>query len=300
MAYLLNLARYVMPAIVASFFDGSDKDAVYWAFRETLTPDIMNFASLAFFSFALFFLLKLTSIKTLLIAVLLLIVNDLLGVVQWNCPELLQVFMGNIFWTCDLSCFPLFSWLIFPVYGYLISEYMLKLGNEEHRRFWRKLAAGSVVVILVMRGIVSYFGMDFMMVANPPINNYVTSTMTVVIDIAFANIVIYCCYELYNLLHLQVFNKYMQSFSANVNSFYIMQWIFVGWWEFIRSGLGYRYSADIGVVYYWALSTSFLVLSAVFAPCLRRHILSPLERAIANLPVFAKRRNRESTIAISN
>lgn len=282
MAYSLNIVRYVIPAVGTSFFDGSDKDAVYYSIQYTLSPDIMNFASLAFFSFALFFFLKLSRTKILAIAALLMVVNDLLGYIKWNCPELLQVFVGNIFWTCDWSFFPLFSWLSFVSFGYYVAEYMMNIAPENHRLFWRKLALGSLAVLGVMWGLVSYLGMDFWLVAIPPLNDYITSTMTVIIDIASTNIVIWLLYELYSLFNWQRFNKYIQGFSENVNSFYIMQWIFVGWWEFIRFGMGYRYSADIGVTYYWVTAISICILSIIIAPSLRKHVLLPIERYIVS------------------
>lgn len=280
-SYILNIFRFLVPAVVAYLFSGTpDWMGIDLAIICCIAPDIMTFAGFAFLTLAFLTYLKFSKTKMLVVALVLMVINDLLANVEYHCPEIVQVALGSFVWTNGYSFFPLFSWFIYPVYGYFIADYVINTAPENLRRFWRKVALISASVLLVMLGIISYFGLEFWKVAVPPLNDYITSSMTNVIDVCATNMVIYFGYEFYHWLKLQRFNNYIQHFSVNLNAFYMIHWLIVGSWQFYRLGAGRANIVDVGITFFWVTSVTTCVVSIILAPYFRKYILLPAEKYV--------------------
>lgn len=280
-SYILNIFRFLVPAVVAYLFSGTpDWMGIDLAIICCIAPDIMTFAGFAFLTLAFLTYLKFSKTKMLVVALVLMVINDLLANVEYHCPEFVQVALGSFVWTNGYSFFPLFAWFMFPVYGYFLADYVMEIPSEKLRAFWRKIAFISTVIMVLMWGVISYLGMDFWKVAIPPFNDYVTSSMTVVIDICATNMVIYLGYELYYWLNLQRFNNYIRGFSVNINAYYMVHWLIVGSWQFYRLGAGRYNVADVGITFFWVTSVTTCVVSIILAPYFRKYILLPAEKYV--------------------
>lgn len=299
-SYVLNIFRSLAPAVVVCLVsEAADWQSVKESLTYLIAPDIMTFAGMAFLTLAFFTYLNFTKTKMLFVAIVLLAINESLANVEYHCPYLCKVALGSFVWTDDTSFFPLFSWLIFPVYGYFIADHVMNTVPENLRAFWRKLAFVSMVIVTLMWGIIPCLGMDFWLVAVPPLNHYITSPMTVVIDVCAANVVIYLGYEIYHWLNLKSFNEQIQAFSENLNAFYMIHWIIIGAVEFTRLGMGHYGSADIGRICYLFMSVGLCVVSAIIAPYFRRYILHSAEEFFTGFSTLERRVEKDKTESLN-
>lgn len=124
---VLNIFRYAIPYQLHWAITGNESYLVYHALN--FSSDIMQFAGLSFLLVALTKQLKLSTFKTLWLAVALSLAGYVLGGVQTGCYSFDQIL--GMFWGTDTeSFFPLFNWFIFVAAGQLFGEWYMKLADK--------------------------------------------------------------------------------------------------------------------------------------------------------------------------
>ena len=127
-AALLEVFRTAIPGFLEwlLFRDPECIEYVYLFFE----VDILQFAAMAMLVLALFKQCRLKPTVMVILAVLCSVAGQLL---QWvsTGSDIGDMAAGFIWHSCDYSYFPLLSWLIFPVCGYVFGDTWLKLKDKD-------------------------------------------------------------------------------------------------------------------------------------------------------------------------
>ena len=152
-ALLLEIARTAIPGFLEwlIFRDPECIEYVYLFFE----ADILQFAALAILVIALFKKLNLKPYVMVIIAALCSVAGQLL---QWvsTGSTIGDIITGFIWRSNDYSYFPLFSWLIFPVCGYVFGGIWQRLQNKE--TFFRLVTPVSWVISIVYFASMAFWG----------------------------------------------------------------------------------------------------------------------------------------------
>lgn len=127
-ALLLEIARTAIPGFLEwlMFRDPECIEYVYLFFE----ADILQFAALSMLTIALFQKMNLKPYVMVIIAALCSVAGQLL---QWvsTGSDIVDIAAGFIWHSHDYSYFPLLSWLIFPVCGYVFGGIWQRIENKE-------------------------------------------------------------------------------------------------------------------------------------------------------------------------
>lgn len=125
---LLNIFRYAIPNQLHWVITGDESYLVSHALN--FSSDIMQFAGLSFLLVTLTWQLKFSSSMTLLLAVLMSLIGNVLEGVQTDCYAFDQ-FLG-VFWGTETeSYFPLFNWFLFVAAGKMFGKWYKRLADKE-------------------------------------------------------------------------------------------------------------------------------------------------------------------------
>ena len=128
LGYLLNFCRETIFVIIGNIIN---KPYSLRNFYDSLMfIDIMQFAGLAFIVLALFKKHKITPVQQVMIGLLCAGLGEILAN-KSTCNIYLDDIFGLIWGTCEVSCFPLLNWLIFPCFGVLFGE-LLQHCNDKN------------------------------------------------------------------------------------------------------------------------------------------------------------------------
>ena len=145
---LLNIVRYGLEGLVGPILL---EDPTYLSLLIlVISVDIMQFAGMAFLLLALLEKLKMGSIGTLAIGIVLSLAGTLLVGVETGIYPLDQL-IGFLWGTTTESYFPLFNWFIFVAMGKLYGEYYVRI--RDYARWYRvvlPVAAALTALYLVL------------------------------------------------------------------------------------------------------------------------------------------------------
>ena len=267
--YLLNIARGGIPAIVFGLIF-KQYDAIKELRICLLQSDILFFAGAAFLFFALMKHWNVKPYHILVIAIFLLALDILIpnGITQ---NYTLRALLGNIFYVSSGSCFPLLSWLIFPTVGYLMGGYLKKLPDEKSiNSFFRDMLFGSIAVLLCTAACLKNYGLNPLLIATSPANDYITDLFNVLLDLAIAGIWFSVIHFLYGCIHSVRIKRVADIISRGILSFFVIQWLFVGWIEYLFYCSGYPKSLS---------DASFFIISVlVFAASLTLAVIRQIRK----------------------
>ena len=138
---LLEIARTVIPCFI-EWLIFRDFEALAYA-NEIVCVDILQFATMAFFAFALLKKLKVGFVPMLLISAVLSVAGQLLQGVATGSVVIDRVL--GFFWnTNPTAFFPFFNWFIAPVIGYGLGKMWLRLTDKA--TFFRIVTPISLVI----------------------------------------------------------------------------------------------------------------------------------------------------------
>ena len=225
---ILNLVRWVLPALVLFFVHGiSMSEDIFFFFAS----DIYYFVGFFYLFYALMLKLKLSTPWILLITIVMLTINTLLTPIMSDIVTnyYLTAIVGNIVYIDGTSCFPLLSWAIFPTVGILLGDVLKKVTDEKRGSIMKRMLIFSPVVFISYLVSLSLYGHDVMKVMVSPLNDYITDLPNVILMISLALFLFSVLYYVSNLIDETKFMKFMMKISTHIVPFYMLQWILVSW-----------------------------------------------------------------------
>ena len=230
LAYLLNFLRGTLPLTVLSpwidadapFFQGESLRMKWLSML--FAVDILHFAGLTFLFFAIVRYFKLNKASLFVVGLALALV-ELLIVPHTTKSTVMNEFIGLFFRVDRNSAFPFFSWIPFPIAGYLFGGLLRKCRNK-NSFYAFLLAAGSLLFILFtvtalkyqvplgMRDDDVYYAQDFYRVLWGV--SFILPWLSLLYFLSF------CIPEGF-------LPDTIKRWSRNVNGIYMVHWVIIGW-----------------------------------------------------------------------
>ncbi len=274
---ILNFFRYALPGFIGIIFSPNNevrKNVLSMIGYGMINSDILAFAGLAFIIFAIFKKLKLKPIYILLISLALYLINELLiinllsPILDNNLHYMVNNLLGNFIYINSDSTFSLLEWLIVVALGYALGNYFII--NKEDNKITKSYALFSmiglilsaiVIIISILvdnRNIFSIFSHNI----NHTRMDYVCliTNITICIILLFIGNLIY---KTKKIKENERFNNFIVNFSININSYYIIQWILVGFVMFICGGVGLWGSHNV-IAIVGILGIIFITIASYF------------------------------------
>ncbi len=255
---LLNIVRFVIPALVVQIFGKADVLAE--ALQEILCCDIYDFVGLYLLFYALMKRLKMSNSVMLLITLVMMWANTKWGGTSTNI-ELLDCFLGRFIYINDRSCFPLLSWAIFPTLGIFIGQIYQNIQEETRGKILLKVAIGSFILDEVIYATLVSYGLDYYMVAVSPANAYITDIINVFILILIFGKLLPIAYWIVTRFEKSLPVRWLCSLSSVIMSFYVIQWVIIGWLEYMLTFALPEHSVSEGLFY--AIFAGVMILTLV-------------------------------------
>ena len=151
LGYILNICRFLIPYLIGYSITGDSAYYLEQLLYKVLCNDIFAFAGLAMMIMALFVKLKISKTVMLIICTVLCALGTLFNGVDVGNP-LGNIFLGYIVGTEDaaglvVSDFPIFNWLIFPVFGYVFGHVLRRVQNKN--LFYLTFSLPSLIIAIV-------------------------------------------------------------------------------------------------------------------------------------------------------
>lgn len=224
LSYLYNFLVYALPHLIVYFKDG-DAEQLPTAIEEFANVDILQFASLAFLTFAL---IKKINIKTkpLIVSTLLVV-----AVGEWITdhvifPEgFIRYALGLIFGTSEISYFPYCSWIGFPVAGYIFGQKLSQC--YEKKAFYKTLFKIFMPIYFVLLFNSLEMVIDFGQVKGDyQLSYYHMGLYGNICLISFALWWVGMCYYLSKKMS-KWFVDYLKKLSTNITVIYVVQYAII-------------------------------------------------------------------------
>ncbi|MBR0399508.1 MAG: hypothetical protein IJH95_01640 [Mogibacterium sp.] len=154
--YLLNTCRFLIPYLIGYAISGDREHFIDPLMYRWLGNDILLFASLAIMTSALFRLFRISDRAMILISLCATLftsaVYALTGDSLDTGSKYGNIFLGYIIGTDDatgyvISDFPLLTWLIFPVCGYVFGKVLLRV--KDRNKFYSLISPPFLLIALI-------------------------------------------------------------------------------------------------------------------------------------------------------
>ncbi|OQB16073.1 MAG: Acyltransferase family protein [Firmicutes bacterium ADurb.Bin193] len=224
MAYALGLFRDVIPSFISSVIN-EDSEIFKDGVLELLGVDILQFAGLTFLFFALVIKLKLKIWQIFSCAIVFSAIGAILGETSTGIFGL-DVLAGLFWGSWDRSWFPFFSWIFFPVSGYIFGTVLMHCNNKTD--MYKRILIISAVLLIPLTVLSYNYGIKFGAFGDLWQQQYYHQDL-------FGNIVltVFSLFWISLLYFLTLpfknrgFNT-LSRWSKNVNQIYIAHWIILG------------------------------------------------------------------------
>lgn len=268
---ILNIFRFILPYSVVSFFT---KNVAY--FKESLElfvlSDILPFAGFAFIFFALVKKWKIPNFLVLSIGLLFTVIQNFLPH-----PIIHNVYSryltGYFIYVDESSFFPIISWLIYPIIGYLLGQkYLENIDKNIYYLIVGFLSLFIFIVTNVCLFITNSMDTRYYLFME---NGFQMDLFTTLI-VAPTSVMILCiAYLIGKIITSLKFKDFIASISKNINSIYCIHWVIVKTlWAFaiiLVFKLEYNYIFIIGF--------GIFVLSSILAytrNCLKNYFIKQI------------------------
>ena len=224
-----------------------------------LSNDVLIFAGLAFFFFALVKKFRIPNIAVLAIALGFLISAYFVPTDCFSDIPALQGLFGWIYWQdWGYSFFSFAQWIIFPVFGYLFGQYLIK--QQNYPRFYLRLFLISAAGIVIFISLCMLSGIDI--TSFYTLQNFSLYRITVLS--ALWCILFFCLFlPLFYLVSKKISGTKISSvvlkMSRNITPIYCTQWMLIVVvmafaYDFVPIGYPAYFLISIGV-----LTASYLI-----------------------------------------
>ncbi len=158
--YLSNTCRFLIPYLIGYRISGDTGQFIEPLFYRWLGNDVLLFAGLATITIAIFRHFRLSDGAMLGIAAAMTVAASLLGDVDTH-SMFGNIFLGYLIGTDDatglvISDFPLLTWLIVPVAGFVFGKILIRVKNK--REFYRLVSVVPLILALAYFPVGIHFG----------------------------------------------------------------------------------------------------------------------------------------------
>jgi len=232
---MLNVYRFIIPSIIGTIFTGETEDfyGEYGTLYFTLTPDIYDFAGLAFILLGFLTKYKISPLAIILIAMLMVTIDTIIPDFSTGITYI-DGFLGRFIYMNEDSCFPLLTWFVFPTIGYYVGYYYKNFEKEIQRKYFMiKTFFISFTALVGFCFVLNSYDIDPLLIMTSPANTYITDFTNVVMLTFLAGM----WFALFYFIYFKVKNtKICQFFvfiSKDILLYYVTQWIIIGWAEYM-------------------------------------------------------------------
>ncbi|MCR5543738.1 MAG: heparan-alpha-glucosaminide N-acetyltransferase domain-containing protein [Eubacterium sp.] len=191
---------------------------------------ILQFAGMAFFAIALMKKLKLPLPGMLAVSLILSVAGTCLN--TYDMTGWKQYLLGLFFMTNEVTSFPLFLWLYYPVAGMIFAYFLLRVNDK--KRFYTMLFIFSVIGIILTSVIYYLCGIDLKSMYMLMNRTFYTQSVWHYIFTTFvilAGMSVY--YALSELITAEPVVRFVSFLGKNLDVVYIVQWLVVSYIEVI-------------------------------------------------------------------
>ncbi|MBQ0126011.1 MAG: hypothetical protein KBS59_06810 [Clostridiales bacterium] len=171
--------------------------------------------------------LKLSPGLMLIISVIMLIINYLLSGVFKTDSETVNALIGNIIYVDDDSIFPLFSWSVFPVFGYFAKKVFENKDDKKATSILFCSFAVSIVIFATAAILLNAFGYDVFKIIVSPLNDYKTDMINVVLLLCLNTVFIGIVFFMINTICKSKIFLSVSLLSKNILPFFTVHWLVV-------------------------------------------------------------------------
>lgn len=224
--YLSNTCRFLIPYLIGYKISGDREHFLDPLFYRWLGSDVLLFAGLAIITIAAFRYFKLSDKAMLGIAAVMTVSATLIGDVDTH-SMFGNIFLGYIVGTDDatgyvISDFPLLTWLIFPITGYLFGKVHIRI--KDKRAFYRITSLPALLVPLIYFPIGIHYGWGMFGEGQ---NCYYHMMIW---DVAVCLCLDLGMLGVWYLLSYYISNRgkgFLHEVSCNITAIYCIHWVFV-------------------------------------------------------------------------
>ena len=224
--YLSNTCRFLIPYLIGYKISGDREHFLEPLFYRWLGNDVLLFAGLALIAVAVFSYFKLSYKAMLGIAAVMTISATLIGDVDTG-SMFGNISLGYIVGTDDatgyvISDFPLLTWLIFPIAGYLFGKVHIRI--KDKGAFYRIVSPPALLVPLIYFPIGIHFGWGMFGEGQ---NCYYHMMIW---DVAVCLCLDLGMLGVWHLLSHYMSNRgkgFLHEVSCNITAIYCIHWVFV-------------------------------------------------------------------------
>lgn len=224
--YLSNTCRFLIPYLIGYKISGDREHFLDPLFYRWLGSDVLLFAGLAIITIAAFRYFKLSDKAMLGIAAVMTVSATLIGDVDTH-SMFGNIFLGYIVGTDDatgyvISDFPLLTWLIFPITGYLFGKIHIRI--KDKRAFYRITSPPALLVPLIYFPIGIHYGWGMFGEGQ---NCYYHMMIW---DVAVCLCLDLGMLGVWYLLSYYISNRgkgFLHEVSCNITAIYCIHWVFV-------------------------------------------------------------------------
>ena len=224
--YLSNTCRFLIPYLIGYKISGDREHFLEPLLYRWLGNDVLLFAGLALIAVAAFSYFKLSYKAMLGIAAVMTISATLIGDVDTR-SMFGNIFLGYIVGTDDatgyvISDFPLLTWLIFPIAGYLFGKVHIRI--KDKGAFYRIVSPPALLVPLIYFPIGIHFGWGMFGEGQ---NCYYHMMIW---DVAVCLCLDLGMLGVWHLLSHYMSNRgkgFLHEVSCNITAIYCIHWVFV-------------------------------------------------------------------------
>ena len=224
--YLSNTCRFLIPYLIGYKISGDSEHFLDPLYYRWLGNDVLLFAGLAIITIAAFRYFKLSDKAMLGIAAVMTVSATLIGDVDTH-SMFGNIFLGYIVGTDDatgyvISDFPLLTWLIFPITGYLFGKIHIRI--KDKRAFYRITSPPALLVPLIYFPIGIHYGWGMFGEGQ---NCYYHMMIW---DVAVCLCLDLGMLGVWYLLSYYISNRgkgFLHEVSCNITAIYCIHWVFV-------------------------------------------------------------------------
>ena len=224
--YLSNTCRFLIPYLIGYKISGDREHFLDPLFYRWFGNDVLLFAGMAIIAMAIFKYLNLRDRAIFGIAAVMTISATLIGDVDTH-SMFGNIFLGYIVGTDDasgyvISDFPILTWLIFPVTGYIFGKVHIRI--KDKRAFYRIISPAALLVPLIYFPIGIHFGWGMFGEGQ---NCYYHMMIWDVAVCMFLNIGMLGLWNLMSRYFSNSTKAFFFEVSNNITAIYCIHWVFV-------------------------------------------------------------------------
>ena len=231
--YLLNFFKGTVPVLIAMAIGVTAPITIVGSL---FNVSILQFAGMAFLTIALMKRRRVSLPVMFIIAIVLSIAGAMLAKIDMS-SSWLQYFFGLFFMTNDITTFPLFLWLYYPLLGMAFAN-VLRRVTDKGSFYFRILLTGitgtilvSVIYIFAGIDIKTMFMLSDRVFYAQTILHYIFTTFVIMIALP----IYYGCSKYIRFAPIEKMVAYL---GNNLPTIYIVQWIVIHYVQGIMTTLG--------------------------------------------------------------